>query len=36
MGSSILFTSHIMSEVDEITDRVVVMVEGKLILHETE
>jgi Cu-processing system ATP-binding protein len=35
MGSSILFTSHIMSEVDEIADRVVVMVEGKLILHET-
>ncbi|HRG73479.1 MAG TPA: ABC transporter ATP-binding protein [Leptospiraceae bacterium] len=34
MGSSILFTSHIMSEVDEIADRVVVMVEGKLILHE--
>lgn len=35
MGSSILFTSHIMSEVDEIADRVVVLVEGKLILHET-
>jgi len=35
MGSSLLFTSHIMSEVDEIADRVVVMVEGKLILHET-
>lgn len=34
-GSSILFTSHIMSEVDEIADRVIVMVEGKLILHET-
>ena len=35
MGSSLLFTSHIMSEVDEIADRVIVMVEGKLILHET-
>ncbi|HMV43332.1 MAG TPA: ABC transporter ATP-binding protein [Leptospiraceae bacterium] len=34
-GSSILFTSHIMSEVDEIADRVIVMVEGKLILDET-
>jgi Cu-processing system ATP-binding protein len=34
-GSSILFTSHIMSEVDEIADRVIVMVEGKLILHES-
>lgn len=34
-GSSVLFTSHIMSEVDEIADRVIVMVDGKLILDET-
>lgn len=34
-GSSILFSSHIMSEVDEIADRVIVMVEGRLILNET-
>jgi len=34
-GSSIIFTSHIMSEVQEIAEKVCLMVEGRLVLHET-
>jgi len=34
-GASVLFTSHIMSEVEEIADSVALLVDGHLILHET-
>ncbi|HNM05688.1 MAG TPA: ABC transporter ATP-binding protein, partial [Leptospiraceae bacterium] len=34
-GASVLFTSHIMSEVEEVADSVALLVDGRLILHET-
>lgn len=34
-GASVLFTSHIMSEVEEVADSVALLVDGKLIFHET-
>ncbi|MBE7412408.1 MAG: ABC transporter ATP-binding protein [Leptospiraceae bacterium] len=34
-GASIIFTSHIMSEVQEIAEKVCLLVDGRLVLHET-